>query len=112
MIKVTILYPNTPGSRFDHDYYLKVHMPMSIARLGAAMQSITVERGSTPELAASSAQAYLLALAGPWANRTAEAACCIPPFPPTPGRMSALGRERRSALARRSSSAAATDRRR
>ncbi|KRB52667.1 EthD family reductase [Phenylobacterium sp. Root700] len=48
MIKVTILYPNTPGSKFDFDYYLSVHMPLSIARLGAAMTSITVERVVDP----------------------------------------------------------------
>jgi uncharacterized protein (TIGR02118 family) len=45
MIKVTVLYPNTPGSRFDHDYYLRAHMPLSIERIGRAMKSITVERG-------------------------------------------------------------------
>jgi len=45
MIKVTILYPNRPGSRFDHDYYLNTHMPLSVKRLGAAMRSITVQRG-------------------------------------------------------------------
>lgn len=44
MIKVTILYPRTPGSRFDDDYYLTKHMPLSAARLGAAMRAITVER--------------------------------------------------------------------
>jgi uncharacterized protein (TIGR02118 family) len=48
MIKVTILYPNIPGSRFDFDYYLKTHMPMSIDRLGKAMSSITVERVVDP----------------------------------------------------------------
>lgn len=48
MIKVTILYPKSPGSRFDFDYYLNVHMPMSIARLGHAMLSITVDRPVNP----------------------------------------------------------------
>ena len=46
MIKVTVLYPNLPGSRFDHDYYLGVHMPMSIRLLGAAMTTISVDRGA------------------------------------------------------------------
>ena len=49
MIKVTILYPKTPGSHFDFDYYLTKHMPISIARLGGAMQSITVERVLDPD---------------------------------------------------------------
>lgn len=48
MIKVMILYPNTPGSRFDFDYYLNTHMPLSAARLGHAMRSITVERVLDP----------------------------------------------------------------
>jgi uncharacterized protein (TIGR02118 family) len=48
MIKVTVLYPRTPGGRFDFDHYLKVHMPMSIARLGQAMKSIVVERVLSP----------------------------------------------------------------
>lgn len=45
MIKITLLYPNSPGGRFDHDYYETVHMPLSIALLGGAMRSVTVERG-------------------------------------------------------------------
>jgi uncharacterized protein (TIGR02118 family) len=48
MIKVTVLYPRTPGSKFDFDYYLKTHMPLSIARLGMAMDAITVERVLDP----------------------------------------------------------------
>lgn len=45
MIKVSILYPNRPGSRFDVDYYLDTHMPMSIDLLGPAMKEISVEIG-------------------------------------------------------------------
>jgi len=48
MIKVTILYPNSAGSTFDFDYYLNVHMPMSIARLGQSMDAIAVERVISP----------------------------------------------------------------
>ena len=45
MIRLNILYPNTPGSRFDLDYYLGTHMPMSRRLLGEACQGITLERG-------------------------------------------------------------------
>jgi len=45
MIKVTILYPNTPGARFDFDYYVKTHMPMSIRLLGPRIRGVSVERG-------------------------------------------------------------------
>src|SRR5262245_53873107 len=46
MIKVSILYPNTAGSRFDFDYYVKTHMPMSIRLLGTRIHGVSVERGS------------------------------------------------------------------
>ena len=26
MIKVTVMYPNTPGARFNHEYYRDKHM--------------------------------------------------------------------------------------
>ena len=44
MIKVSVLYPSGAG-RFDVDYYLDVHMPLSIARLGPSMRRIEVEIG-------------------------------------------------------------------
>ena len=28
MIQVTTLYPNQPGKRFDHDYYVNKHMAL------------------------------------------------------------------------------------
>jgi len=33
MIRVTALYPNTPGSRFDWKYYMDSHCPMAKAEL-------------------------------------------------------------------------------
>ena len=30
MVKISIFYPNKPNSRFDMDYYLSKHMPMSL----------------------------------------------------------------------------------
>lgn len=47
MIKVSILYPNTKEATFDMDYYLKIHMPVSIERLSAApgFKGVSVERG-------------------------------------------------------------------
>ncbi len=45
MIKVTVLYPNTPGSRFDHEYYRTKHMPLVKARMGANCHSYTVDKG-------------------------------------------------------------------
>jgi uncharacterized protein (TIGR02118 family) len=48
VIKVTILYPKTEAGRFDMEYYLGTHMPMSIKLLGSAMNAITVERVVSP----------------------------------------------------------------
>ncbi|WKB53091.1 EthD family reductase [Eleftheria terrae] len=45
MIKVSVMYPNTPGARFDHAYYRDQHMPMVQARLGEHCRSYTVDKG-------------------------------------------------------------------
>jgi len=47
MIKISILYPNVAGGRFDFDYYQSRHMPRSIALLSAhpGFCSVSVERG-------------------------------------------------------------------
>src|SRR5947209_17737698 len=47
MIKVSILYPNKEGSRFDLDYYLDQHMPMTIEKLSGGLRGVTVEHGLT-----------------------------------------------------------------
>jgi len=47
MIKISILYPNNPGSRFDLRYYIETHMPMSIELLGThpGFRGVSVEHG-------------------------------------------------------------------
>lgn len=47
MVKVNILYPAAPDARFDMEYYLGVHMPMSIELLSRAgtLKGVSVERG-------------------------------------------------------------------
>jgi uncharacterized protein (TIGR02118 family) len=50
MIKVSIFYPNKPNGRFDVDYYVNVHMPMSIDKLGPAIKSVSVEIGRSGPL--------------------------------------------------------------
>ncbi len=34
MIKVTVLYPNEPGKKFDFDYFVNTHVPMVHRLLG------------------------------------------------------------------------------
>ena len=45
MIKVSVLYPNTPGARFDHEYYRDKHMPMVKAKMGEHCKFYTVDKG-------------------------------------------------------------------
>lgn len=45
MIKVSVMYPNTPGARFNHEYYRDKHMPMVKAKLGDACKFYTVDKG-------------------------------------------------------------------
>lgn len=47
MIKISILYPNAPGARFDVGYYAETHMPLSIKLLSAhpGFRGVSVEQG-------------------------------------------------------------------
>jgi uncharacterized protein (TIGR02118 family) len=45
MIKVSVMYPNAPEARFDHDYYRDRHMPMVKARMGEKCRYYTVDKG-------------------------------------------------------------------
>ena len=45
MVKVSVLYPNSAGCKFDMGYYLSKHMPMVKQKLGAALKSMAVEQG-------------------------------------------------------------------
>jgi uncharacterized protein (TIGR02118 family) len=45
MIKVTVMYPNKPGARFDHAYYRDKHMPLVKARMGQYCRFYTIDKG-------------------------------------------------------------------
>lgn len=45
MIKVSVLYPNGDGAKFDMDYYCNRHMKLVADRLGAACKGISAEYG-------------------------------------------------------------------
>ncbi|HEV8505250.1 MAG TPA: EthD family reductase [Chitinophagaceae bacterium] len=45
MIKVTILYPNGDGKRFDMDYYSNKHMPMVASLLGDSLKFYEIDKG-------------------------------------------------------------------
>jgi uncharacterized protein (TIGR02118 family) len=45
MIKVSVMYPNQPGARFDHAYYRDKHMPLVQKLMGSACRFYTVDKG-------------------------------------------------------------------
>jgi uncharacterized protein (TIGR02118 family) len=45
MIKVSVMYPNTPGARFNHEYYRDTHMPLVKKRMGDKCKFYTVDKG-------------------------------------------------------------------
>ena len=45
MIKVSVMYPNAPGARFDHAYYRDRHLPLIKARMGAGLKYYTIDKG-------------------------------------------------------------------
>jgi uncharacterized protein (TIGR02118 family) len=45
MIKVSVMYPNTPGARFDHEYYRDRHMPMVKSKMGESCKYYTIDKG-------------------------------------------------------------------
>jgi len=47
MVKISVLYPNKPGSRFDVEYYINTHMPMANRFLEPAVKAMQVEIGAS-----------------------------------------------------------------
>ena len=45
MIKVSVLYPQKAGAKFDMDYYCDSHMPLVQSKLKPALKGIAVDKG-------------------------------------------------------------------
>jgi uncharacterized protein (TIGR02118 family) len=45
VIRVSVLYPNSEGKRFDEDYYVNKHMTMVADKLGSAMVRYEIDKG-------------------------------------------------------------------
>ena len=43
MIRVSVLYPETEGATFDHDYYASTHVPMALKAWG--LDSAEIDKG-------------------------------------------------------------------
>jgi uncharacterized protein (TIGR02118 family) len=69
MICVSVLYPNTPGKKFDHSYYAQKHMPLVRSRLKSfGLLRDEIDQG----LSAPGAQAPFVAIARMYFNTLAE----------------------------------------
>jgi uncharacterized protein (TIGR02118 family) len=52
MIKISVMYPNSPGAHFDEAYYRDQHMPMVQRLMGSYCKYYAVDRalaGATPD---------------------------------------------------------------
>lgn len=45
MTKVSVLYPNGSGKKFDMDYYLNSHVPLVAKTLGDALKGASYDKG-------------------------------------------------------------------
>jgi uncharacterized protein (TIGR02118 family) len=45
VIKISVLYPNSEGAKFDMAYYCSSHMPMVNRLLGSAVKGMGVDQG-------------------------------------------------------------------
>ena len=45
MIKISVMYPNSPNARFNHEYYRDKHMPLVKSRMGTSCKYYTVDKG-------------------------------------------------------------------
>lgn len=45
MIRVSVMYPNKDGAKFDHDYYREKHMALVRRSMGDAVKRIEVDKG-------------------------------------------------------------------
>lgn len=45
MVQLNIIYPKKENAQFDWDYYLHIHMPMSIKLHGDALKAVSIAKG-------------------------------------------------------------------
>ncbi|MBV8728414.1 MAG: EthD family reductase [Acidobacteriia bacterium] len=77
MTRVTILYPAAEGRTFNMDYYLETHVPLFRKRMGAAMKSLSVERGLSGSMPGSPAP-FVAIIQGTFESAEAFAAAFAP----------------------------------
>jgi len=89
MIKVSVLYPNKPGSHFDMNYYVTKHMPLAMRLLAKGLRKTEVDAGiqgtapGQPPAFYGGCQFYfdtIDAFAGAWSTAAAELTADIPRY--------------------------------
>lgn len=45
MIRVSVMYPNQEGGKFDYDYYINTHMAIVDEKWGDALRGVEVTKG-------------------------------------------------------------------
>jgi uncharacterized protein (TIGR02118 family) len=89
MIKVSVLYPNKPGTRFDMNYYVTKHMPLAMRLLSKGLRKTEVDAGlhgaapSEPPAFYGGCQFYfdtVEAFAAVWGPAAAEITADIPKY--------------------------------
>jgi len=45
MIRMSVMYPTTPGKKFDYDYYANKHMALVKQRMGTSLLRCEVDKG-------------------------------------------------------------------
>ena len=93
MIRLNILYPNSPGSRFDLDHYLGAHMSMAKRLYGDVPKEVRLEQGmagvepdSPPAYIVSSHMRFesIEAFMQAWSRMGEQLGCDIPNYTDAP----------------------------
>ncbi len=45
MIRLSVLYPSSEGSTFDHDYYRDKHVPLALRTWGLGLSDAEIDQG-------------------------------------------------------------------
>jgi uncharacterized protein (TIGR02118 family) len=89
MIKVSVLYPNKPGTHFDMKYYVMRHMPLAMRLLSRGLRKTEVDAGlqgaapGEPPAFFGGCQFYfdtIEAFLAVWPSAAAELAADIPKY--------------------------------
>lgn len=79
MIRASAMYPNTPGTKFDWDYYMNKHIPAARKLTSMGMVRIEVDKGIAS--AQPGAPAPFVCMAHMYFNNVADMQKCMAASP-------------------------------